>query len=410
MLTHWLRNSFRYSRAHALVVTLGAAFALASAHAHAGGAPKGPTTSPANPRAELLQRAWTEVAAGLTEASESLIPPPTPPQPVTVRWQARRISSVDLGAPLLALESVDLDSDGRAEIIALTTRELIIVERVSRRKLAVRSRAPLPAVQPAIKPRAPVGTMVVTDTDGDGLLEVFARASSSATGAVYRYRDGALASAELFAGFPLCAQTFAELEPGRNYFVSATRAPVQTTQAAPALPPATDVPRVPPSAPVSAVDRAFTSELPTPFFNARCSRDLVDPTGRALSAIAVLDTGGALHLWAERACAADDNACQQNPLSTRRLKNHGTAFALADIDRDGHPEVVVTAPSAPGDSDRVTVLSWRGARVQRLYQRSFSGGIVGLTAGDIDGDNAVELLAAVRLWGSQRVDIWVLNR
>ena len=390
---------------------LGAGLALFCTLAHAD-APPAPETA----RAQLIERLWNELSTTLAQASDALVPPLAPPQPVAVRWQARRISSVDLAAPLLALEAVDLDGDRRAEIIALTTRELVIVERASRRKLAVRARALLPTAQPALRPRAPVGTMTVVDIDGDGVPEVSVRASERARGAVYRFLEGALVEVTQLDGFPLCARTFARLEPGRNYFATATRNQAPGSLAAPKaqtlgvadVAGAATAPAPGPLA--SAADRAFSSELPAPFFAARCRDDLVDPVGRPVSAVGVVGTDGTLHLWADRSCPPGDGACLQNRISTRKLADRGVAFALADIDNDGHPEVVVTADSAPGEADRVTVLSWRGNRLPRLFQRSFSGGVVGLAAGDIDGNGSQEILAAVRLWGSRRVDMWILNR
>lgn len=374
-----------------------------------------PQTPGPESRAQTLQRLLGALTTHLTQATRALVGTQTPPQPVAVRWQARRISSVDLGAPLLALESADLDGDRRAEIIALTTRELVIVERESRRKLTVRARASLPPELPALTPRAPVGTMTVADSDGDGRLEVSARSSSRARGGVYQYRAGALVEVARIAGFPLCGDAFAELEPGRNYFAKAARRGVAGNAAqtpARALPrPEQDAPASStPAGYVSVLDRAFVHELPRPFFNARCRRDLVDPAGRRVSAVAIVAGDSTLHLFAQRSCPPGDEPCRQDRTSARKLADKGATFALTDIDNDGHPEVAVSAASAPGEADRVTVLSWRGERVTQLFQRSFSGGIVGLTAGDIDGDNALELLAAVRLWGSRRVDMWVLNR
>lgn len=389
------------------LVALAWAYVLLGANARAGG----DEAAPDNTRAQVLERAWADLSNSLKQASMDLAPTIEPPQPVAVRWHARRISSVDLGAPLLALETADLDGDGRAELIALTTRELVIVQRVSRRQLAVLARAPLPSAQPALRPRAPVGALVVANIDGDQTLELLARSSESARAAVFQYRDGGMVENVQFDGFPLCSQTVADLAPGRNYFPAAVRrralpgALAAQPSAGTAQPPAD-----PTNALAQAAQPAFPETLPTPFFSARCAANMVDTAGRPIDAFGIAGTDGSLHIWLRHSCVPGDAQCPPPQMRTYKLEGTGAAFAFTDIDNDGEPEVFTTASSAPGAADRATVTSISAEGFQQLYQRSFSGGIVGLSAGDIDGDGALELLAAVRLLGSQRVDIWVLNR
>ena len=59
--------------------------------------------------------------------------------------------------------------------------------------------------------------------------------------------------------------------------------------------------------------------------------------------------------------------------------------------------------------DRVTV--YAGAtKLKRTYRRNFVGGVVGIAAGDIDGDGDRDVVAVVRMLGATLVELWSLNR
>jgi hypothetical protein len=375
-----------------------------------------PTDARADQGSPDFARLWQDALERLERASDALEPPLAPPAPRVVQWQAKRVSSVDLGAPLLALGTGDLDRDGQAEIVALTADELVILERRGRRDLQARARLPLPGRMAVIRPRDAVGSLVIADVDNDGQVEVVARSSERAHGSIARLVDGALVEVGVFDGFPLCPTVHGELDPGRNYFVTTAgagtldptaAAPAETEAAAPESAATAGVA----GAPVSAIRwRAFAAEKPERFFSARCRDDMVDAAGRKRTVVGILGNDGTLHLWSEVRCPRRDLACHAARARTRALADNGVAFEIADIDNNGHPEVVVTAAAPPGEPDRVSVLSWQDDRLMAVYQRSFSGGVVGLSAGDIDGDGALELLCAVRLFGSYRVDLWIFNR
>lgn len=356
---------------------------------------------------------WERVIEKLNQASDALEPPLAPPEPVAIRWQARRISSIDLGAPLLALASGDLDGDAKAEILTLTTRELFIVDRQGRRKLTIRARIQIPGPKAPIRPRSPVGSIVVSDTDADGVPDITVRSSAHARSVTFGYRDGALFEKRRVDGFRMCPAVSAELDAGRHEFTSVTLVEPTPKPKTPTngehAPSDTVAPTatLPGRIPLHAI--AFGADRPPRFLSARCRDDMVDTIGRQLSVIGIVASDRKLHLWSGKRCPRRALACHEHRVSTRKIGGKGVAFELGDVDRDGYPEVIVSAASPPGQPDHLTVLSWRKKRMRQLFKRTFSGGVVGVTAGDIDGDGILNVFAAVRLLGSHRVDMWVFN-
>lgn len=361
----------------------------------------GPTAGQRRPAdRKRVGELWDRITVLLGEASAARVPARVPPTPVAVRWQARRVASIPLDAPLLALAAGDLDGDARDELVALTAREVVILG-PDGDGFAVRTRAPLPAEPAAVRPRTPVGTLVVHDGDGDGRDEVAARSSEQARGIVIASRPAsraqpkgkpgpALEERGRVAGFPLCDGVLGQLEPGRHDFGGVLPA---TPGAAPA--------------PAAAATDASLPPLPPRFWSARCSRSLVDPAGRGLAVAAVVAADGTLTMTSRPRCAAAEQGCPAP--AEIRLAGAGVAFEIADLDRDGHPEIAVTRAAAPGEPDEVEISTWSGSDLRSRFRRGFTGGVVGLAAGDFHGRGAPTLIGAVRLLGSHRVDLWSFN-
>ena len=88
----------------------------------------------------------------------------------------------------------------------------------------------------------------------------------------------------------------------------------------------------------------------------------------------------------------------------------GVVFELADLDRDGTPELIYTGADAPGDPDSVKVIALGGDDKKPKWKKKFAaGGVAGLAVGDFDGTGAPIVIAAVRLVGATRVDLWRMN-
>lgn len=332
--------------------------------------------------ADELSRAMLERAAQLLEeASQARIPPLRPPTPVTVTWKAKKLGAADLGAPLIALAAGDLDGDGRAEVIAVTERDVVVLAPQGRRALAEIARAALPDVAASRRPRDAVATAIVVQEARGAVLVV--RASTVGAGARYVLDDGALRGADDTDVYRLCEDRRGGLAAGRDYF--------ERTEA-----------------------DGLPDAWPARFYAAACRDDLVDTIGRAVRVDAVLGAGGALAVTATVRCPkTGDGSADCVAERGFALTKVGLAFAIADADRDGRPELITSAASAPGDADKVTVRSLpaTGTKLAKkaVFEKTFTGGVGGLVADDVDGDGDIEVIAAVRLPGADRVDLWLLN-
>lgn len=123
-------------------------------------------------------------------------------------------------------------------------------------------------------------------------------------------------------------------------------------------------------------------------YGAKC-RELVDGTGRPLVVKATLTTQARL----------DVSVGNQS----HAYLGVGTAFEIADVDRDGRPEVIVSGAGAPGDPDAVKVMTFGDDEKKPVFRKPFTGGVAALV--ELDG----AVIAAVRLVGATRVDLWRLD-
>jgi hypothetical protein len=320
--------------------------------------------------AKLWREVWQAIELAVSERGRR------PPVPVAVTWRDRRIASIDLGAPLLALAAVDLDRDRRAELAALTTRELVVLAPAGKgmRELG---RIVLPGDPAVVRPRDPVGTLVADERGPQ--VELLVRSSELADGVALTWQGGALREVRRLAGFPLCPGGQGDLVPGRNTFDGAT---VRWDEKAP-----------------------VRFDAPASFFSALCRPELSDPAGRSLAVAAVVDSERVAHM----SCRSLEGECPAGPAQGGDYTGVGVALEVADIDNDGSPEVLTSRGGAPGDRDRVSVYSRQGERVSRVYSKEFHAGVVGLVAGDVDGDGDRDVVVAVRFFGSRHVSFWTLN-
>lgn len=302
--------------------------------------------------AAAAQRSVDEVIAARA-------PKLVPPVPVPPVWKAVRLGSLDLGAPLLALTSADLDRDGKAELYAVTPRDVIAIG-LAGRKVVELGRVAFVGDPAVIASRDPMGTIVIDKG------ELVASASAWDSELRASWQGGKLvgaAGAHASQGALVC--------PGERL--------------------------------VRAVGRNHFGEPAQPIYGVRCA-ELVDPMGATLHVRAVL-TGTRLEVTVAR-CGVTGGCL---PVAKHDLKDYGSAFELADVDRDGKPEVIVSGAGAPGDPDAIKVVTLGGDEKKGLFRRTFNGGVAGIAVADGDGDGVAEVLAAVRLSGATRVDLWRLD-
>jgi hypothetical protein len=318
--------------------------------------------------AGYLGRLAAAVRARLDDAATAHRTRLVPPVPVVVKWRPQKLGSFDLGAPIGAVAAADLDGDRRAELYVVTSREVIAASIAGKvHELARVAFTGDPAVPAS---RDVVGTAVVDDrkrvagdgVDGGGLI---AAVSAWAKDMRVQWDGKALTGKPGAPGFRVCSDRM-QLATGRNHFRDGSAA----------------------------------------LFGARCRGDLVDPAGAPLRVRGELSASGVLDVAVER-CAGDGNACM--PAGTYRYKDIGVAFEIADVDRDGTPEVIVSSASAPGDADAIRVIALGAPASKPAFKKSFNGGVAGIAVADGDGDGVAEVIAVVRLAGATRVDVWRLN-
>ncbi len=302
----------------------------------------------------FTQRLVDDLRARIAELVAAKVPPLVPPTPVAVSWKAVKLGSLELGAPLLATAAADLDGDGLDELFAVTS-EMVIAIRLTGTKPTEVGRVAFAGPRAVPAPRQPIGTAFIEAG------ELVAAASPWANELRITWSRGKLTGRAGSPGFGVCAGERLSLVPGRNYF-------------APDL------------------------------LAVRCRTDLVDKDGVGLRLRAQLAGKHKLAVTSEQCRGA---ACE--PPVPFEIGTAGAAFALADVDRNGTPEVIISGAGAPGDADAVKVIALGGDTKKGLFRKSFTGGVAAIEVVSRGPKDAARIIAAVRLSGATRIDLWRLN-
>jgi len=304
---------------------------------------------------DYLTRLPMLVQKRLDEMSAARAPKLTPPTPVAVRWKAIRTGSIDVGAPLVAFTAGDLDGDGKSELYAVTSHEVVAIA-LKAGKPTELGRVAFGGDRAVPAPRDVVGTAVV---EGGELV-----AASSAWAKELRITlaNGKPAGQQGGTGFLVCPGERLQLVAGRNYFAG-------------------------------------------DFHAVRCRSGLLDRTGVPLELRAQLALAGKLAVEVKK--CAPGGACR--PAGTYEYGHSGTAFEIADVDRNGTPEVITSGYVAPGDPDGVKVIAIGSDEKKPLFRKNFNGGVVGVAVAENGPQAAPTVIVAVRLAGATRVDLWRLD-
>jgi hypothetical protein len=301
----------------------------------------------------FMHRLADAVAQRLDAAAAAHVPKPVPPQPIDVKWSVKKIGSYDLGAPLVALTAADLDGDGKPELYAVTSREIVAFA------LGARGAKEIGRVaftgEPAMPPsRSPVGTALAEGTTLTASVSGYARSMR------VHWRGKQLVGDPGEPGFAVCPNERVQLVSGRNYFDGGA-------------------------------------------YDIRCRGDLVDTAGFPLRVRAVLSTKDKLDVLVDR-CDLGGATCES--AGKFSYANVGVAFAIADVDRDGRPEIIYSGAGASDDPDTVRVVTL-GDDKKHGFRHQFAGGVVAIAT--VEGG---PVIAAVRLAGVNRTnhfDLWRLD-
>jgi hypothetical protein len=290
------------------------------------------------------------------------------PIDIDIRWQTRQIADFDFGAPVLAAQAVQLDGKGPEELVILTTTELIALSGIGSGRPDVVQRLALGSGLAAAErwPRDPRGEIAMAMTAQGTELRV--RSSAMATGARIPVALP-LKIVGTFGGYPACGESTLKAVPGRALLVGTS------------------------------------ADLPAVLYAIRCGRDFFDRNGESQASRAVLDASGTLTL---AVFGCQDGDCRK-VLRAQAIADAGTAFAVADIDRDGLPELVAAGGEAPGDTEKLTIYESRPDAWRTEHRVEVKLGAVAVVIGQFDSDQELEVLSLHREFRTNPVELWLWN-
>ena len=274
----------------------------------------------------------------------------------------------------LAVAVADLDGDGRAEIVVLGARELVVFA-LEAGALSERARVRLDEPPASIRSRSRTGALLVTALDGEPGVSILARTSDGASGARFAWKAAEKAAGTLVPG------TLVKRGPLTYYPLAAVGAPGKRRVAVTDLTPGRDS--------FEAKHVFFLPADANPESPAALPEELYALEASTVGATVfwgAVDLAGTLLIYKGQLDKADG-----------KLGNVGYAFEIVDLDGDGAPEVVTSDAAPPGGPDQVVIRRMRGATPAGSIARFSSKlGIVSISSGDPEGDGVLAVFALAR--------------
>ncbi len=275
----------------------------------------------------------------------------------------------------------DLDGDGISELVLLypDAIEVYSLEAVALgrggapRRLVTHSLSHLPEAE--IRARDPMGSLLVADFNRDGRCEIFCKLFNRRFGQILTWGGSDLRPIRKLQKVPLCVYrekrrariVYGEPDPGTNHYL----------------------PRIE----VADINRSSGKihALPEAFLTLRCwqSEPEKDPW------MVVVDRAGRMFRL--------DAAFKAQPLQT----GVGAGAGLADLDRDGAPELIASDRVWPGQPDGIRVVS----RSEVLWQTGeLVGSVVAVAGGKFAAGGQFQALLAAVEPGESASRIYLLGR
>lgn len=339
----------------------------------------GPSVAAPSDGAGWVSRFLAAVDAALETASTARRLPYKEATPRRIAFSPRRIGTVAAGADILDVATI-ARRGLPAWLAVLTLEEVIVLER-GPRGFAERQRWRLPELRAAVVSRDPVGIIVTTDLDEDGIDELVVRTSSAASAAVVHLDRNEIEVLPATTMMQVCARVRLPLVSGRNVFDGAQ---------------------------VQWADSADRMLLAPWLAQLRCARGLSSPEGVPYRAIAAVDHKGEATIAVRRRCELMAGPCEAGMFQAK-VEGVGYAFAVADPDGDGMVDFIGSSNTPRGEADRLQVVAISETGNRLRFERAFHGGIVGIAVGQFVATGFPEVVVAVRLAGSTRLDLWGLE-
>ncbi|MCA9519876.1 MAG: VCBS repeat-containing protein [Myxococcales bacterium] len=307
--------------------------------------------------------------------------PPTPS-----KWALERLDLLP-GSRLLAVGIGDIDGDREQELLLLTRDAIHIFE--WRRGAFVELRPRIHLDKRALRdivPRNPVGSLVVTDLDGDGRAEILSGTNYHTAGFAHRWTPTEAVELKTVEKLPLRLPGIPLAKGPGDWLI------------------------------LGLPHHTFPQFTSATFFDWKLGKQRSYPLRGAFLSFARQPIKTPRHQILVSAVLRPDYQLTLHRGGPSRAVWHklgnkaGIALAITDLDDDGVPELVQTDASYPTQHDRVTIWQLGRRKLTKRFESPRLAAIVGLACGDIDNDGQLEVVLISFDAQSETTTLHVLRR